>query len=151
MKNRAQELFLLTTTLSQLSDRDRVIKLFIESMNDIFHDCFFAWFSEELTQSDTIIEVCTRRKNYGFISFTANSQTDPTTHSLICNAAQLLAIFLEKAEQEKLLLNQKNHLQILVDKQTSELSQINVQLQKELYERKRAEEALIESEKNIEG
>ncbi len=147
MKNYAQELFLLTTTLSQLSNKDRIIKLFTESMNDIFNDYFFTWFSEKTTQSDTIIEVCTRRKNYGFISFTSNSQTDQTTHNLICNATQLLAIFLEKTEQENLLLDQKNHLQILVDKQTSELSEINIQLEKELTERKRTEEALLESEK----
>ena len=54
MKNYAQELFLLTTTLSQLSNRDMIIKLFIESMDDIFDDHFFAWFSGKPAQSDTI-------------------------------------------------------------------------------------------------
>jgi len=129
MKNHAQELFLLTTTLSQLSNKDRIIQLFIESMNDIFHEYSFAWFPERSTEGKIMIEVCTRRKNYGFVSCSTSSRIDPTTTNLINNATQLLAIFLEKTEQENLLLDQKNHLQILVDKQTSELCQINLQLE----------------------
>ena len=113
MKNYAQELFLLTTTLSQLSKKEKIVQLFIESMNDIFHDYCFVWFSEKPIECDTLIEVCTRRKNYGFISFTTNSQADTTIHNLICNATQLLAIFLEKTEQENFLLDQKNYLQVI--------------------------------------
>ncbi len=142
MKNHAQELFLLTTTLSQLSNKDRIIKLFIESMNDIFQKYSFAWFSEYTAKSNTSIEVCTRRKNYGFISVTTNNKTGTTINNLIGNATQLLALFLEKTEQENLLLDQKNHLQILVDKQTSQLHHANLQLEEELSVRKHAEEQL---------
>ncbi len=143
MKNLAQELFLLTTTLSQLSNKDKIIQLFIESMNDIFDDFSFFWHSEKPTNCDTIIEICTNRKNYGFVSVTTNSQLETTINNLICNATQLLAIFLEKIEQETLLLDQKNHLQILVDKQTTQLHHANLQLESELAIRKQAEAHIL--------
>ncbi|MFH1985272.1 MAG: GAF domain-containing protein [Pseudomonadota bacterium] len=147
MKTHAQELFLLTATLSQLSSREKIIQLFTESMNDIFHEYSFAWFSEKPVECDTMLEVCTRHKNYGYLSFTTNRRTDTTIHHLIYNATQLLAIFLEKREEENLLLDQTNHLQILVEKKTSELRQINIQLAKELNERKQAVEAFRKSER----
>ncbi len=146
MTNHAQELFLLTTTLSQLSNKERVVQLFMESMNDIFRGYSFAWFTEKPIGSNAILEVCTRNNNYGFISYASTNQTDPTIAKLIYNATQLLAILIEKVDQENLLLDQKNHLQILVEEQTSELSQTNIQLEKELAERRLVEEALRESE-----
>lgn len=146
MKNLAQELFLLTTTLSQLSNKDRIIQLFIESMNDIFHEYSFSWFPDKSAECGTMIDVCTRRKSYGFISCATSSRIDATITNLINNAVQLLAIFLEKIEQESLLQDQKNHLQILVDERTSELYKVNTQLEKELTEHKRTEKALYESE-----
>ncbi len=142
MKNHAQELFLLTTTLSQLNNKDRIIRLFIESMNDIFQSCSFEWFKEKSSDHDDLIEVCTRHKNYGFIAVKTNSRTNTATNKLIYNATQLLAIFLEKIEQEVLLLDQKNHLQILVDKQTAELNRTNLSLEKELAVRCYTEEQL---------
>jgi PAS domain S-box-containing protein len=146
MKRHAQELFLLTTTLSQVSNREKIVQLFVESMNEIFSGHSFAWFPQKPPEGDTTIEVCTRHKNYGYIALTANGQADPTTQSLISNATQLLAIFLEKTEQETLLKDQKNHLQILVDEQTDALRQANLKLEKELVERQRADRALQESE-----
>ncbi|MCX6221611.1 MAG: PAS domain-containing protein [Bacteroidia bacterium] len=146
MKNYAQELFLMITTLSQLRNKDRIVQLFIESINDIFNEYSFAWFAERAVEQDTVIEVCTRNKNYGFISFTKDILIDDPLHDLIINAAQLLAILLEKSEQDKLLLDQKNHLQILVDQRTKELHKVNLKLENELTERKRTEQKLCESE-----
>ncbi len=142
MKDHAQELFLLTTTLSQLNNKDRIIRLFIESMNDIFQSFSFEWFKEKPSEYDDVIEVCTMHKNYGFITVKINSRTNTATNKLIHNATQLLAIFLEKIEQEILLLDQKNHLQILVDKQIAELNRTNLSLEKELAVRRYAEEQL---------
>jgi PAS domain S-box-containing protein len=143
MRNYAQEIFLLITTLSQLRNKDRIIKLFIESLNDIFEEYSFEWFPEISIEGNSIVEVCTKNKLYGFISFKANSQTDTTIIDLIHNSSQLLALFLEKTEQEKMLLTQKNNLQTLVDKRTKELHKINLQLEDELSDRTRAEEKIL--------
>ena len=78
MGNYAHDLFLLTTTLSQLKEKEPVIKLFIESMNDIFHGYAFEWFNEKAIDVENSIEVCTRNKNYGFLSFKTKDKIDST-------------------------------------------------------------------------
>ena len=119
MENYAQELFLLTTTISQMNNSEGVIRLFVESMNSIFHPSVFQWASESSSPGD--MEVCTRKRCYGYLSCEANRQSDPVAEHLIHNAIQILAIFLEKIEQE-------NNLQQLVDRRTAELSNANVEL-----------------------
>jgi PAS domain S-box-containing protein len=146
MKNHEQELLLLATALSQLSNKERIIQLFIESLNDIFDGCSFSWFSEKTDGPNTLIEVCTRKENYGFVLLTGHCQMDTPFYDLIRNATQLLGIFLEKIEQDNLLKDQKNHLQVLVDERTSELHRANLLLEKELAERKQTEERLKKSE-----
>ncbi|MCX6273012.1 MAG: PAS domain S-box protein [Bacteroidetes bacterium] len=145
MKNYAQELFLLITTLSQLRNKDRTIQHFIESLNDVFQDYSFSWFPEKPVEYDTIVEVCTQNKNYGYISFVTTGNPDDAIFDLIRNTSQLLALLLEKLEQDELLLDQKNHLQILVDERTNELQKVNLKLEEELADRRQAEEALAES------
>ncbi len=120
MKNHAQELFLLTTNLAQLKDRDRIISFLIESMHDIFSGYSFEWISELKVESENAVEVSTRNKNFGFIKYYSES-ADEIIQDLIYNSGQLLALILEKLEQENLLIDQKNHLQILVDEQTKHL------------------------------
>jgi len=145
MNNYAQELFLLITTLSQLKNKDRIVQFFIESLNDVFRDYSFAWVPEKSVECDTVVEVCTRNKNYGYILFIANKVPDAVIFDLIRNTSQLLALLLEKLEQDELLLNQKNHLQTLVDERTNELQKINLKLEEELTGRRRVEKALAES------
>ncbi|MBN2658158.1 MAG: response regulator [Spirochaetales bacterium] len=120
MKNYALELFLLTTTLSQMNNREMVIRLFVESMNDIFPDYSYKWENEK-KGSETSIEVCTRKKSYGYFTCLSSGDIEATEEKLIHNAVQLLAIFLEKIEQE-------TNLQHLVNDQTEELSAANENL-----------------------
>ncbi len=125
MKNLTKELLLLTTALSQLSNKDRIIQHFIESMNEIYHELSFKWTSDKPTDSDNSIEACTRLKNYGYILLTSSNPIDTTDYNQISNASQLLAVFLEKTKQEDLLLNNKNNLKKLVDGQSTELNHAN--------------------------
>ncbi len=123
MPNYAQELFLLTTTISQLNSKDGIIRLFIESMNNIFQPASFSWLSEKRRNGGLEMEVCTRKKTYGYLSLISERTLDRETENLIHNAIQILAILLEKSEQE-------NNLQQLVDQRTAELSRANEDLEK---------------------
>ena len=121
MKNLAFELFLLSTNLSQLKSKILITKLFIESINSFFAGHQFSWSTEECNIAETKIQVCTRFKNYGYIHFYKKSAFTDENFSLLQNAVQLLAIQLEKIDQEELLNNQKEHLNILVQEKTKDL------------------------------
>ena len=147
MPNYAQELFLLTTTVSQLNSKDETIRLFIESMNSIFRPASFSWLSEKTESGDREIEVCTRKKTYGYLSFISEGTWDPEIVNLINNAIQILAILLEKSEQE-------NNLQQLVNQRTAELSRANGDLEKSnlsLQEQIRAHTRTLDTLRKSEG
>ena len=121
MQHYAQELFLLMTNLSQLKDKDRIITFLIESLNDIFAGYSFEWISKDENNSNRLVEVCTRYKTYGYIAVTTNNSMDNEIEALLHNTGQMLAIILEKIAQEELLIDQKDHLKLLVDEQTHDL------------------------------
>ncbi len=121
MEKLAQDLFLLTTSLSQLENKDLVIKLFIESLNIISLDMNFRWEEENENGNDRYIMVCTRNKTYGYIIFDENLNSETELFTMIFNATQILAVILERIEHEELLNNQKEQLQLLVDNQTKDL------------------------------
>lgn len=123
MSNRAHELFLLTTNLSQLQNRDLVIKLFLESLNSIFVNSEFSWDSEKERKrlEENQIVICTRNKSFGSLKFNKSLLADTDSFIMIQNAAQILAVILEKIEADELLHDQKNKLQKLVIEQTKDL------------------------------
>jgi len=138
MSNYAHELFLLSTNLSQFKSKVLITKIFIESINSIFVDHGFSW--NENIGENTLeqMQVCTRTKTYGFISYNNQAKFTDETFSLLQNAVQLLAILFEKLEQEALLNDQKEHLKLLVEEKTKDLleSQNEIEKQnKELRER----------------
>jgi signal transduction histidine kinase/CheY-like chemotaxis protein len=134
LPNYAHELFLLSANLSQLRSKDLAIKLFIESINSIFPGHDFAWSSEKTSQQSRNFEVCTRNKTYGFIIISKDSELQNEYHVLLQNAVQLLAILMEKAEQESLLNDKKNHLDHLVNEKTNHLLQSQKILQQQKNE-----------------
>ena len=121
MANIAFELFLLSTNLSQFKSKVLITKLFIESINSLFEGHKFSWSVEDCNIDKTKIQVCTRFKNYGYIHFNKQSAFNDENFSLLQNAVQLLAIQLEKIDQEELLKDQKEHLNILVQQKTKDL------------------------------
>ncbi len=123
MQEYTQELFLLTTTLSQLNDREGVIRLFNEGMNSIFKTVCFLWHSEKSGSGNIEMEVCTRKKNYGYLSCITDGDIDPINENFIHNAVQILATLLEKIDQE-------SNLQQLVEDRTAELILVNKDLEK---------------------
>jgi len=163
MEHPSHDLFLLTTSLSQLKSRSELIHLFTESIKNIFSGSKFSWHTEKENAPTPNFPVCTRTRTYGYIHFDKSLQRDQESYALLQNATQLLAIMLERLVMEELLSDQKVHLQDLVNEKTREyaalneeyqvineeliegtrnLQQINDQLTMEVNERKLAEEAL---------
>jgi PAS domain S-box-containing protein len=129
MSNYALELFLLSTNLSQFKSKVLITKIFIERLNSIFDDHAFYWSNKIEEVAEQNLPVCTRTKTYGFISFCNQATFTEETFSLLQNAVQFLAMLLEKLEQEAFLINQKEHLNYLVEEKTKDLIEIQKLLQ----------------------
>ncbi len=123
--NPANELFLMTTNLSQLRGKGLVIQLFIEGLNHIFPDHIFEWDGGSLKNASGSLNVCTRMKSFGFIEIQSERVPGDELMALLQNAVQMLAVSLEKLEQDEYISNQKLHLQYLVDEKTKELAALN--------------------------
>jgi PAS domain S-box-containing protein len=123
--NLAHNLFLLTTNLLQIRNRDHLIQHFIESLNDIFPDHQFSWDSDLESKAMRQIPVCTRNKTYGTILHNKNQRIEDEPYSLLQNAAQMLAVAIEKIEQDHYIADQKLHFQSLVIEKTQELAALN--------------------------
>ncbi|MBN2805258.1 MAG: PAS domain S-box protein [Prolixibacteraceae bacterium] len=175
MQSVASDLLLLITKLSQINDQQRLIQQFIASTQTIFSDRTLRWISNEEIQPGQTILVATKHKNYGFIGINESISNHQHLYPLFQNAVQLLALLIEKLEQNELLNNPKAHLQHLVDQQTNHLIQkqdelnemneefatineelietnqlmgkVNSQLQDEIIEREKVEKKLHDSDK----
>lgn len=121
MTNFAQDLFLLAVNLSQYKNKDLIINVFVESLHAIFTPHTFEWHEKGTKNSKSQFEVCTRKKEFGFINHTQGDSFSAENTSLLQNAVQMLALLLENLEQENQLNDQKEQLLQLVDKQTTDL------------------------------
>lgn len=142
MKDYAQELFLLTATLSQEKERERIVKIFTESMHDIFREFSFNWSPEKPIVPDTGIEVCTENKSYGFLCFTTRTSVNNKHHDLIRNACQLVAVLLEKSEQDNFLSDKKNQTERVLNKKKSKVHNGNLLQEKELVGNKEPQQRI---------
>lgn len=145
MTNHGHELFLLSNAISQIKNRDLIKKMFIDCINKIFTEFTFTWANETETPTENSLHVKTTDHSYGYITAIEKQKPDKSTALLLHNSIQLLAIQLEKLDQELFLEDQTAHLNHLVEERTKQLSQ-------EIEERKNIEAELKASEikfKNI--
>ncbi|MFH0733870.1 MAG: PAS domain S-box protein [bacterium] len=120
MTNFSHDMLLLITNLSQIKDKDRLKHMFVEGINELFPMFDFSW-SDEENNNVKKIEVCTKNNVYGYINLYHNSVLPEDLFDLLANTTQILAIFIERLEQEEDLTKHKNHLQHLVEEQTLDL------------------------------
>lgn len=123
--NPEHDLYLMTTHLIQIQSKDLLIQLFMESVNDIFPGHEFKWCSEHAPKSISKLPVCNRNRNYGAITFAENAGTEPESYALLQNAVQMLAVALEKLEQDQFIADQKLHLQYLVAEKAEKFELLN--------------------------
>ncbi len=118
MEGQAKELLFLTNSLSQLSNKESIIQLFIERMNGIFGVINFKWYSERPQNSDKTLEVGSGNKKYGYVLLSSSNEIEKEDLSLIKNEIRFLSIILEKEELKEILHSQN----LAHDTQTDEQS-----------------------------
>jgi PAS domain S-box-containing protein len=145
MKNTPLELLLLTTNLSQMKDAGRVIELCIDSLRDIFPGCTFRWAEHEEAGADNRAEVCTRNQTFGYIMFTCDEQNTESAPALIHNAGQMLAVILEKINQEQQLVKQNRYLNELAQSRAMQASEMERRVAERTAELEAANKTLRDS------
>lgn len=126
--------------LTQLHDKDKIIELFIESVNEFFKPVVFTYSSNSEQSSDTVFELRTRKSHYGVIVADGPLPPDKDFYILIRNSIQMLAFTIEHLDYDFYL--------------TTKFPLLNSQkeiyaiggLSTDIIERKKAEEKLLESE-----
>ncbi len=104
MKSLAHDIFLLMGQLFQLHSRDKIISIFIESINELMNE--FSIAQEQVGSYSFKIEVGTKNKIYYHIYANVDPLEISCEFSMILyNAVQMLAVILEKLAYEQLLDN----------------------------------------------
>ena len=79
----------------------------MQGLNSFLPHMFFSWQNE--AGQDAVLEVSTQKKVYGEILFSKPEMVnDKMMMANLQNAAQMLAVVLERLEQENLLNDEKN-------------------------------------------
>jgi len=118
MSNISNELFLLIANLSQQRNKEKIISLFIHGLNSHLEGGNFRWIKKP--RIDAQIVVCTKNKIYGEISYSKYYFENNTINlALAQNGAQMLAVIIERLEQEE-----------LASKRTQELEEKNKELER---------------------
>lgn len=138
-KSKANDLFLLMLNLSQISLREKIIDIFLEAINEIWPNITPGFDPSYSESQNTYIEISTAGSNYGFIRIDNFNELKTEDQDLLHNACGMLAVLLKKNEHEILLADERRHLHTLVEKRTHHLN-------KEIQDRKQAEQKLLESE-----
>ena len=132
------DLFLLMVNLSQLSDKNKIIQLFCESISELFKPSVF-YYSEQNIEGSVFFEVVkTMNSTYGFIY--TNDHLDNKNIAFLQNAIQMLAIIIERLNYGKKINQDKQSLTIIAEER---LEKINIYV-KELEQAKLASLNLVE-------
>jgi len=134
--NLAYDLFLLMFNLTQLHNKEKIIELFIESMQEIFKPVVFNYSLNTEQSSDNIFEIRTRKFKYGVIVADGPLPTDRDLCILITNSIQMLALTLEHLDYEQTLENERNVYEVNANTSLEELSD-------EIDRRKETEKELL--------
>jgi PAS domain S-box-containing protein len=116
--SKALDLFLLMFNLSQLKLKEKIIDVFTGALGEIWTD-ISAKFLETVENKENIIDISVPSANYGYLRIDNLKELSDEDHDLLNNAVSMLAIVLEKTDQEKLLSDEKLLLQKLVDEKVS--------------------------------
>ncbi len=137
------DLFLLMLNLTQISDEASLKKLFIDSMNALSDQLQFRFIEEPYDTDGELIEVATSKNRFGFVRMqeTCPGLIDAPIKAVIRNSVKMLALFLEKQLQEKMLADDKLLLNDLVARQTKKLEAAN----RDMKEREKQLKAILEA------
>jgi PAS domain S-box-containing protein len=144
------DLFLLLINLSRLTNRERIINLFLEAMNSLDIGINIHWQPDPVSESGEVIEIATARHSFGWLRLEGNlEELQPEISSLFQNAVSMLAVILENRVQAQLLADENLRLEELVRDRVHEWIEANDKLQKEIMDRQQIEMALRASEEQL--
>ncbi|MCX6149562.1 MAG: PAS domain S-box protein [Ignavibacteriales bacterium] len=124
--SKALDLFLLMFNLSQLILKEKIVDVFVEAIKEIWSDIIVSYQLSKTGDEKNIIEISTSNSNYGFIKIDNFADLENEDQGLLQNAVGMLAIILKENEQDKLLADEKLHLQKLVDEKINALKESEV-------------------------
>ena len=133
MKNpnsKAHDLFLLMFNLSQITLHEKLIKFFIEALEEIWPEISVSYHLSVEKPGDTLIEISSSDSQYGFIQVDNFIELENEEQNLLQNAVSMLSIILKKNEQEKRLSDEKWQLQKLVDEKINSIKESEHDLKK---------------------
>jgi PAS domain S-box-containing protein len=147
-----QTIFVLPLNLSRMSGKEHMIAHFVNTINTSIDDLRIR-FTEQNEKKDNLnhLEIATSLNSFGCIEIVqdANTKIEPVVRSLIRDAVSMLAVLLEKQQNDQLLADQKSLFKFVVSQRARQLEQSNRELKREISERTRIEHQLQESQKFI--
>src|SRR6056297_2920125 len=128
MTNFGNELFLLMANLSQYKNRQTVLRIFVEALNELYPHLELSYSEKINNQKLWKEEICTADYQFGYL----HASNEPREEELaqIQNATQMVGVILQNIKQQELLSNEKLQIKQQVDKRTSELKEKNEHLKK---------------------
>jgi len=120
--NRANDLFLLLLNLTQLRDRAMVTRLFLESLGELFGAPAFELSGTEPAEGVVSFRVATRHTVFGHVVWRLPDPPSAEDRSLLQNAAQMLAVILERLTLEEQLEKERSRAGLLADQRLVELT-----------------------------
>lgn len=160
MKN-THDLFLLMFNLSQMRDKDKIIRFFQESITDLFDPQKFS-FAEQIEEEISFVEeIASGDFSYGYIFSTVEPSLE--IKRLVQNAVQMLAVILDRLSFENKLKIKADAYESIAQKRSDEihiyieelesarLASLNLisDLKDEIAERTKVEKALTSSEEKF--
>ncbi|MFA6007745.1 MAG: ATP-binding protein [Candidatus Shapirobacteria bacterium] len=110
----ANDLFLLICNLSQMSNNDKILEIFLRSLQAVYPDLSLSYLSPESVNSGSALKISSGEKDFGFLSF-GSSEPGESDLSLMQNACGMLGLILRKNEQSQ---EKQNSFRILFENMT---------------------------------
>jgi len=126
MTDFGNELFLLMTNLSQYKNRKTILRIFVESLHELYPHLRFSFSERPNNQLPWKEEVSTTNYLFGFLHASKIPQAEELTQ--LQNATQMLGIILQNIKQQELLGSEKLHVEELANQKTKELKEKEKQL-----------------------
>lgn len=117
-KSKAHDLFLLMFNLSQITLKETIIDVFVEALREIWPDIIVSFEQINSDKEKVYFEISINNSNYGYLRIENIRSLKNNDLDLLHNAVSMLSLVLKKNDQDKLLSDERFHLQRLVDEKT---------------------------------
>lgn len=151
------DLLLLMLSIAQFDNQEKILSVFVEAMGELFAPACFSFLKSDQPAPEKGFPLQTVKNMYGWVVVSGNASPNDEQQGLLWNAVQMLAIIVERNEQNRLLANDRERLNHAIDEQTSQLLRVNadlveanVRLHEEANRHRQTAEALLESERIFE-